>query len=222
MIRLAEVVLPEPQLVALAGFQASVNGAGDYAARVAEAKRLFPLRNTRTNSTFRIVKQHLTRMCSGVRRCVYCEDSLADEVEHIKPKDLYPEDVFRWPNYVYACGPCNGPKNSKFAVLEQGTGTLVRVTRKPRAPVTPPTAGEAALINPREDDPHEFLQLDLRDTFTFVPRSGLDERLRRKAEYTIELLFAGRETCPLLTRRPTETTWHTFAPTRSVAWPAPT
>lgn len=193
MIRLEDLPLPDRQLTALAEFQAEVDGAGDYAVRVAEAKRLFSLRNTRDNVTFQVVKQTLTRMCCGVRRCVYCEDSLADEVEHIKPKALYPEEVFHWPNYVYACGPCNGPKNSKFAVLEPESGELLRVTRRRGAPVTPPPPGEAALINPRCEDPLEYLQLDLIDTFTFAPRPGLDERRKHRVEYTIEILYASRD-----------------------------
>ena len=28
-------------------------------------------------------------MCSGAERCHYCEDSKADEVEHLLPKDAY-------------------------------------------------------------------------------------------------------------------------------------
>ena len=33
-------------------------------------------------------------MCAGAKRCMYCEDSAADEVEHHLPKNLYPEFVF--------------------------------------------------------------------------------------------------------------------------------
>lgn len=197
MIRLTNPTLPAHVTAELAEYQEQVGAAGDYAAQVGEAKRLFSLRNTRGNTTFQSVKSALTQMCSGVRRCVYCEDSLADEVEHVKPKDLYPEATFQWSNYVYACGPCNGPKNSQFAVLAERTGELVRVTRKRKAPVAPPTPGTPALIHPREEDPLEFLQLDLIDTFAFVPRPGLDARTRSRAEYTVELLFQNRDDLPL-------------------------
>jgi hypothetical protein len=37
---------------------------------------------------------------------------VTDEAEHINPKDLYLERVFDWANYLYACGPCNGPKSN--------------------------------------------------------------------------------------------------------------
>jgi uncharacterized protein (TIGR02646 family) len=189
MVRLPEFQLSAKTLAGLQSLQDAVDGAGDYAARVAGAKKSW---DRKPKSVFDVVRAALTEMCSGVRRCCYCEDSLADEVEHMKPKDLYPEAAFRWENYVYACGPCNGPKNSKFAVILE-TGRRVTVTRKRNAPVVPPTPGEPALINPREEDPEDFLQLDLVTTFQFVPRPGLAGVDLEKANYTYELLFEGRD-----------------------------
>jgi uncharacterized protein (TIGR02646 family) len=189
VIRLPEVSLPGPTLASLQALQERVDGAGDYAARVAQAKVRW---DAKPAPVFFTVKTALTEMCSGVRRCCYCEDSLADEVEHIKPKDLYPEATFRWTNYVYACGPCNGPKNNQFAVIGPA-GERITVTRKRQAPVVPPTPGEPALINPREEDPEELLQLDLAGTFQFVPRPGLSGRQLERANYTYELLFRDRD-----------------------------
>ena len=51
---------------------------------------------------------------------MYCEDSVADEVEHFRPKDLYPDVVFAWRNYLYACGQCNGGKNNRFSIVRAG------------------------------------------------------------------------------------------------------
>ena len=97
--------------------QRHVNDAGSYADQVAEAKRLFAQHNKRGDAAFDEVKQLLDRTCPGIRRCHYCQDSCADEVEHMRPKDLYPREVFQWANYLYACGPCNGPKNNRYAVI---------------------------------------------------------------------------------------------------------
>ena len=124
--------LPDPGLDAeatrdLREYQREVDEAGSYADRVASAKTWFPRRNKRSNPTFKRVRDSLTRMCSGAQRCVYCEDSVGDEVEHIQPKDLYPCLVFVWTNYVYACGRCNGGKSNKFAVISEDR--LVDVTR---------------------------------------------------------------------------------------------
>ena len=131
-------------------------------------------------------------MCSGARRCVYCEDSVADEVEHVAPKDLYPEWVFSWGNYVYACGACNGPKNNRFGVLDIGN-VCVEVTRRPSAPVVPPLQGDHALLNPRVDNPIMFFDIDIIDTFMMLPREDLDHRDMARADFTLDVLDLNRD-----------------------------
>ena len=124
-------------------------------------------------------------MCSGARRCCYCEDAPADEVEHIRTKDLYPDSVFVWENYLYACGPCSGPKNNGFAFFQ---GDRVQsVARKPKAPVVAPLAGNAVLIGPRHEDPLKYLILDL-ETYLFGTLHPEGTRDERRATYTIGLL----------------------------------
>ena len=174
MIRLLPVELPQHALDALHGFQRRVDAGATYADQVVLAKRLFPQQNKPKNKTFNAVKHALTELCSGARRCCYCEDSVADEAEHIKPKNLYPEVVFAWENYLYACGPCNGPKNNGFAVFATDDGRIVHVRRARGAPVRPPTPGAAVLIDPRWEDPLEYMELDLLDTFVMVPLDDAD------------------------------------------------
>ena len=108
--------------------------------------------------------------------------------EHIKPKDLYPDLVFTWQNYIYACGPCNGPKNNKFRVFHLRTGAVIDISRKVGAPVRKPPRGDPLLIDPRREDPLQFLELEMEATFFFLPRLGLAKRDLARAEYTIELL----------------------------------
>jgi uncharacterized protein (TIGR02646 family) len=126
-------------------------------------------------------------MCSGARRCCYCEDSCADEVEHVRPKSLYPEQVFVWENYLYACGPCNGPKNNQYAVLTAKNNALIRIVRDKDNPVKPPP-GFHVFIDPRSEDPLKYMELDLQDTFRFVPTAeeGTTDHIR--ATYTIDVL----------------------------------
>ena len=130
-------------------------------------------------------------MCAGARRCCYCEDSLADEVEHIRPKDLYPELVFVWENYLYACGPCNGPKNNRFAVFS-ADGQEVDVARRPGAPVIPPIPGDPLLIDPRQENPFDYMDLDLLGTFIFLPLGEPASSGYQRANYTITLLGLNR------------------------------
>ena len=193
MIRLPDIALPEETARKLREYQDEVDGKPSYEERVAEAKRKFSSRNKATNPAFRVVRQKLDEMCSGARRCAYCEDSAADEVEHVRPKDLYPEHVFCWENYVYACGPCNGPKGNKFAVFETGTGQLRLVTRDRNDPVVPPVSGGDVLIDPRSEDPLDYLELELVETFMFLPRAGNDQHSTTRGEYTIDVLGLNRD-----------------------------
>jgi 5-methylcytosine-specific restriction endonuclease McrA len=130
MLRLRQAKLPSQAAATLEEYQKAVDATGDYSARVAAAKEHFSKYNTKANTTFATVRVTLNRMCSGARRCCYCEDSMADEVEHIAPKDLFPELVFSWNNYLYACGPCNGPKNNRFAII-LADDTIFDITSRP-------------------------------------------------------------------------------------------
>jgi uncharacterized protein (TIGR02646 family) len=190
MLGLTDPGLGAATLTALAASQQEVDAAGGYAAQVVAAKDLFP--KHRGRAYFRPVKAGLAAMCAGAQRCCYCEDSVGDEVEHIKPKDLYPEVVFVWDNYVYACGPCNGGKNNKFAVINRN-GEKVIVTRPRRAPVRKPAAGKPAFLNPRDEDPLAYLDLEIVDTYMFLPREGLSGRDEFRAEFTIEALKLNRD-----------------------------
>lgn len=183
------IKLPNARLSAATGaqlkiWQHEVDRAGDYAKQVATAKQKFARRTK--SVTFADVRQTLERMCRGPRRCGYCEDSVADEIEHIKPKDLYPELVFAWSNYLYACGQCNGGKSNQFAVFTRA-GTFKDVLRRRNDPITPPEKGEPVLINPRREDALQWLQLDLK-SFCFAPRALPGSREFIRAEYTIEVL----------------------------------
>ena len=127
-------------------------------------------------------------MCCGTKRCVYCEDSMADEVEHFRPKNLYPELVFDWSNYVYSCGPCNGSKLGRFALHLTSNGRCYNATRRRNAAVLQPPSGTALLINPRVEEPLEFLFLDIAGTFRILPMLGLGPIEQQRARYTIQIL----------------------------------
>ncbi|MDJ0835054.1 MAG: hypothetical protein QNK37_00975 [Acidobacteriota bacterium] len=172
--------------------QDDVNGEPSYAEQVARAKTIWKNKNSPARKPcFDHIGATLTEMCRGARRCAYCEDSLADEIEHIKPKDLYPESAFVWENYLYACGPCNVAKSNKFSVFKPDTEEPVLITRARNAPVVPPLKGEPLFIDPRREDPMEFMRIDVLGTFLMLPKGRKDsedreERLRYlRAERTI-------------------------------------
>ncbi|MVM38822.1 aminoglycoside phosphotransferase [Spirosoma sp. HMF3257] len=194
MIKLPDVQPDQDVLDSLNTFQAEIDKQIGFAAKSASAKTNFSNKNKKGNDVFDKVKKSLTKMCSGARRCVYCEDSFADEVEHIYPKDLYPEKVFDWNNYVYACGPCNGPKNNKFAVFRHDTGAFQIVNPPRGTAATQPPAGEAALINPRVENPLDYCILDLSPgsfKFVILKPKGTKDYLR--AKYTFEEILQFNE-----------------------------
>ncbi|MEL5274839.1 hypothetical protein [Serratia marcescens] len=167
----------------LSAKQLDINSEVNYSDKVDKAKVLWGNKSKKHFSEVRII---LDSMCVGSRRCNYCEDSVADEVEHIKPKNIYPECCFLSDNYLYSCGPCNGPKNDFYAVLDVN-GNVVEVSRGKNSPVVPPQGGVDVLINPRVEDPLEYIILDF-NTFLFTAMPGKTAEEIERAKYTIKIL----------------------------------
>ncbi len=186
MIRLFAPDLPEEIARHLEEKQRIFDASGDYPFRVSDVQRVWKNKN---RSNFRIVREKLAEMCPGPRRCHYCEDSCAIAIEHIKPKTLYPEAVFQWSNFLFVCQLCNGRENKgeKFAVFAGPRRIFKDVTRKRNAAILPPVAGMPVLLNPREEDPLNVLELRF-PMCVFLPVEGLGRRDLKRAEYTIETL----------------------------------
>jgi uncharacterized protein (TIGR02646 family) len=185
MIALKNRSLTDRTTAALASYQHEIDVQPSYPSQVAEAKRIWPLR--RRNAPFIEVKATLSQMCSGARRCCYCEDSMADEIEHIWPKDFYPSLTFVWENYLYACGPCNGPKGSRFALFSDAQPNEYAELKHPLE--EEPSSDHALFINPRQENPLDFLWLDVCNTFAFTPLDDdTDSRAHLRAKHTIGIL----------------------------------
>ena len=84
---------------------------------------------------------------------MYCEDSVGDEVEHHRPKNLYPDHTFLWDNYLYACGPCNGPKNNRFAVFDVRRLYLVGSHASARSAGDPSAGGAIGVAESARREP---------------------------------------------------------------------
>lgn len=186
MIQLPLVQPTQAVLDKLAEYQAEIDELPDFSTRSEAAKTKFESRNKKGQATFDEVKVALTLMCSGARRCVYCEDSEANQVEHIYPKSLYPHRTFDWSNYVYACSGCNGPKNNQFAIFRHDTGAFYRVNPPKGQPITEPPSGNSVMINPRTENPLDYCLLDIgpRATFKFFIIKPLDTPDYQRADYT--------------------------------------
>lgn len=180
----------EGAVAELATYQAAVDACATYPERVHAAEAHWNSR--RNNKSIQIMRAMLLAMCSGLGRCMYCEDSRANDIEHIRPKALYPSLVFAWLNFLYACADCNRSKGARFKVMLPDGRVLDVGRRRGMAPPDELTAddplflGEPLLIDPRSEDPLDFLRLDL-DTGVFeeMHKTGLRHD---RATFTIELL----------------------------------
>jgi len=188
MIRLPSVALTASPQKTLTDLQNLVDGVAEYEMRVAEGKRLFAQKSG--SAAFHPIRKALGQMCAGARRCCYCEDSAATDIEQIWPKDFYPELVFVWDNYLYGCPRCNRPKSNKCDVYTPD-GQRISVLHHVKIHDGPPEVGDPLLINPRLEDPMDFMKLDLCDTFFFLPHSASISKER--ATYTIDLLKLNAE-----------------------------
>lgn len=196
MIRLTTpLLLDSTDEQALRTIQQVVDSGTDYATQVGLAVRKW---RTKPVALFQRVRQALEVTCLGALRCSYCEDSMADEIEHVRPKSWFPEQTFDTTNYLFACGPCNGPKNNSYAAVSHSGQLLVAHRVKNSTPMPPPT-GQEALLHPWHDEPSDFFFLDLTNTFEFKPRQSLTPQQLARALYTLEVLHINKD--PLLKAR---------------------
>jgi uncharacterized protein (TIGR02646 family) len=190
MIRIPDQTLPKPVHDKLQTYQKIIDDLPDYPQQVKRAQEEFSKK--RSTKIFRQIEGILDAMCSGTRRCMYCEDSCADEVEHIHPKHLYPDMTFIWENYLFACGICNPRKNNKFAIFDQNNQPFVLAHPSGIPPVKPPT-GNPVFINPRLEEAMDFLFLDIiGKTFLLQAIPTLSTRDQERATYTINTLQLNR------------------------------
>lgn len=155
-----------------------------YRAHVDAAEREYARR--RTQSAFAPVATLLREMCSGIARCMYCEDSCGTDVEHYQPKVRYPELVFAWANFLLVCARCNRRKSSSFPLFDK-RGVSLRTATSTDSTRRPPKA-DAVLLNPRVVDPSEFLMLDLASTYYLVERAATGTAKWLRARHTVSVL----------------------------------
>lgn len=184
MLKLRESSVVGKNKLYLDDQQSLIDQQADYAAQVEKAKYLWEHKNP---SIFAELRKVLESLCSGARRCHYCEDSAADEVEHVWPKNFYPNKTFRWTNYLFACGPCNGThKGDQFAVFDNA-GRVIEIVRRKADPVVLPASGEPVFLDPHLENPMDYMELD-PSTGLFIPIGNKGDANYIRAEYTIRIL----------------------------------
>ncbi|MDE8762611.1 hypothetical protein PZB21_25920 [Rhizobium sp. CBK13] len=162
----------------------------NFEGRVELAKNLF---GDKSRALFTRVRAALQVAAGDLVRCGYCEDSCADEVEHVWPKNFFPGRTFDHSNYLFACGICNPAKNDKFSVRHAGAWVDLPAQRKALGFVVPPST-DARFIDPLAEAPLDLLWLDIREkTFMVVPIHDPGTLEYDRAEFTIDALRLNRE-----------------------------
>jgi uncharacterized protein (TIGR02646 family) len=124
MRRIQRLPLSQNALDFLRQRTSEIEGKPD-AERAEEASRLWKLQG----KAFKEVREVLRQMASGIKRCMYCEDSKGITVEHFRPKKDYPLQAFVWLNYLLACTECNSNyKRTQFPLDGHGNPLLLDPT----------------------------------------------------------------------------------------------
>jgi uncharacterized protein (TIGR02646 family) len=103
----------------------------------AEAEKRY--NNARRAKWFRHVWMTLGKMAGEGERCMLCSGSEAAQVEHFRPKTIFPELAMTWENFLWCCGVCNQAKGNRFP---------------------PDTEFSGKFINPIDENVWEFFFLD--------------------------------------------------------------
>lgn len=198
MIQLASKILTPTTQKALNDLQQKIDAEKAFNKKVAKAQSLWNSKGGTTGKkVFKIISKELYSMCLYIGVCNYCEQSEANDIEHIYPKSFFPEYTFDWQNYLLACKQCNSAyKLDKCFVLD-GNNNIVAVKRG-----TSPQHKVIAFLNPRltKDNPSNFMLLDMQ-TYRFILLPNLKKKDASKAQSTLDILQLNHRSILLQARK---------------------
>ncbi len=171
--------------------QGQIDALPTYKAQVKEAKVLWQNKK-KTNpqkAAFNRVEKELQKIAIGDKHyCNYCEANLGTTIEHIYPRGLFPNKTFVWENFLWTCKQCNGKhKVSQFQIFKNTNSSEIINLVKDYSFVRPSNE-DAVFINPRVENPLDYLQLDLENGLFEIKETNPDARAYKRAFYTIETL----------------------------------
>ncbi|MCX6904068.1 MAG: hypothetical protein NTW03_11460 [Verrucomicrobia bacterium] len=128
--------------------------------------------NARKSRWFGEVLSKLKTMAGPGEPCMLCDANEATDVEHYRPKSVFPQRALQWENLFWGCSACNRFKGNRFP---------------------PDTEPGAQILNPVEDRVWEYFFLDQFGTLTPLWRPALNAFDPRAAS-TREVLRLDRQT----------------------------
>lgn len=108
---------------------------------------------------------------SSYQKCAFCEAKPAEsgniEVEHFKPKSLYPDLAFDWDNFLPVCRKCNGSKSAH-------------------------DTGKEPIINPCYDDPETIFTYEFINIIPIDDKNEIADRTIEICDLNSERLYEAR------------------------------
>jgi hypothetical protein len=97
MIQIVDKPLSNNALEILKTLQDTINSQATFKEKVEKAQSLWGTKGSVAGkNAFEEVKDTLASMCIYVEVCNYCEQSEANDIEHIHPKSFFPHATFVW------------------------------------------------------------------------------------------------------------------------------
>jgi uncharacterized protein (TIGR02646 family) len=121
---------------------------------------------------FKPVLKTLAEMSGSGQPCMFCDSNEATDVEHYRPKAVYPKLALTWDNLLWGCANCNRHKGDHFP---------------------PDTKPGGRIINPLDENVWDFFFIDRHGLL--IPKWRPDKNaLDDRAVSTRDLLRLNRET----------------------------
>ncbi len=199
MLRLVSKSLTSATQAQLEALQKLVNDKARFADKTAKAQSLWDNKSSSRigKATFEEIKMQLVKMCVSVGICNYCEQSEANDIEHIFPKSFFPSLTFVWSNYLLACKQCNTAFKLDRCFVLDTHGNIQETIRGQE-----PAHQTVTLINPRLEDPAEYMILNTQN-YIFEIYDDLSSVKYNKADKTLEILALNTRHTLIATREHT-------------------
>src|ERR1700679_2460550 len=127
MIQLPQQELDKKTAGELEKLQAEIDEMPDFAKRAEKAQSLWHSKGGKAGlEAFVTIGAELYKMCVFFGVCNYCEQSEANDIEHIFPKSFFPGFTFLWTNYLLACKQCNSGLKLDLCDVLDGDGNVIR------------------------------------------------------------------------------------------------
>lgn len=151
--------------------------------------------NARKAKWFEPVVKELGRLAGPGERCMFCSGSEASDVEHFRPKAVFPLLAMTWENYLWSCTPCNRGKLNRFPPDTGPGGQFINPLDEnvwdfffidDFGLLTPRFDRQANALNVRAVTTRDFLALN-RDALQISRKQRFDN-LKRDVENSMNLL----------------------------------